>query len=93
MIVVPQLLKTTAPRPIATSTVFMRREMKIQWVTRDAGQPQVQWGLGPDLLSSSVKGDSATYTRSDLCGEPATSVMPALFYLHWGRGGVKASPV
>eukprot|EP00887_Chlorella_sp_A99_P000525 scaffold17.g525.t1 len=41
-------------------------EMRVQWVSRDARQPAVQWGTAPDALDSSAAGDSLTYTRADM---------------------------
>eukprot|EP00193_Tetraselmis_chui_P020184 CAMPEP_0177794908 /NCGR_PEP_ID=MMETSP0491_2-20121128/25918_1 /TAXON_ID=63592 /ORGANISM="Tetraselmis chuii, Strain PLY429" /LENGTH=546 /DNA_ID=CAMNT_0019317639 /DNA_START=179 /DNA_END=1817 /DNA_ORIENTATION=- len=49
-------------------------EMTVQWVTRDTGSPEVAWGTSPDRLASSTVASSSTYKKSDLCGEPATSV-------------------
>lgn len=48
-------------------------EMRVQWVSRDARQPAVQWGTAPDALDSSAAGDSLTYTRADMCGAPANA--------------------
>ena len=55
----------------------------MQWVTRDARQPAVQWGTAPGQLSQSAVGDSTTYTRADMCGPPANTtgwVEPGLLH-------------
>lgn len=46
----------------------------VQWTTRDAGSPTVQFGTtkgGP--YPSTVAGTSVTYNASTMCGEPANS--------------------
>ena len=45
----------------------------MQWVTRDAGKPQVRWGTARGRLEHAAPGDSSTYTAADLCGAPANT--------------------
>jgi len=50
-------------------------EMKAQWVTRDAVEAAaVRWGRSHDNLRHAAPAAAHTYTKDDLCGEPATSV-------------------
>lgn len=48
-------------------------EMLVQWVSRDAGTPVVQWGTTPGQYSSTAQGSSHTYRKEDLCGGVATT--------------------
>ncbi|PRW45579.1 Metallo-dependent phosphatase [Chlorella sorokiniana] len=46
-------------------------EVRVQWVTRDRGQPAVRWGTASGSLQHSAAGDSLTYSRAEMCGPPA----------------------
>ncbi len=45
----------------------------MQWITRDMGQPMVQWGLRPGNYNDTEIGNFSTYTRADMCGAPANT--------------------
>ncbi|KAK9800257.1 hypothetical protein WJX73_008466 [Symbiochloris irregularis] len=47
--------------------------MSVQWVTRDAGRPQVWWGTSSGNLDQHATGSVSTYTRADVCGPPANT--------------------
>lgn len=49
------------------------REVLVQWITRDMGEPTVQWGLRPGNYSQEEVGTYSTYGRSDMCGAPANT--------------------
>ena len=49
------------------------REISVQWITRDAGTPTVQFGTTSGSLTSSKTGNTTTYTRQDMCGAAANS--------------------
>lgn len=48
-------------------------EISVQWLTRDAGTPTVHYRLSSDQLTSSMTGNTTTYTRQDMCGAAANS--------------------
>eukprot|EP00884_Botryococcus_braunii_P013968 jgi/Botrbrau1/22572/Bobra.176_1s0005.1 len=50
------------------------REMSVQWTSRDRSQPQVRWGWQAGVYSAVSPARSSSYSREDLCGEPATTV-------------------
>ena len=52
----------------------MRRQVVVQWTTRDVGTPVVKYGTSAGALTSSVAALSATYLRSQMVGEPANTV-------------------
>lgn len=54
-------------------SVWSRREVLVQWITRDMGEPTVQWGLRPGNYSQEEVGSYSTYGRSDMCGAPANT--------------------
>ena len=45
----------------------------MQWLTRDAGNPTVHYGTSSGSLTSTVTGNTTTYTRQDMCGAAANS--------------------
>jgi len=50
-----------------------RREISVQWLTRDAGSPTVHYGTSSGSLTSTMTGNTTTYTRQDMCGAAANS--------------------
>ncbi|KAL0055672.1 hypothetical protein WJX82_003065 [Trebouxia sp. C0006] len=48
-------------------------EISVQWLTRDAGNPTVHYGTSSGSLTSTVTGNTTTYTRQDMCGAAANS--------------------
>lgn len=51
----------------------LRRELLVQWATRDAGQPVARYGSSPDALAFTVPASSASYCAQDMCGPPAST--------------------
>ncbi len=49
------------------------REISVQWLTRDAGNPTVHYGTSSGSLTSTMTGNTTTYTRQDMCGAAANS--------------------
>ena len=45
----------------------------MQWLTRDAGNPTVHYGTSSGSLTSTMTGNTTTYTRQDMCGAAANS--------------------
>ena len=48
--------------------------LRVHWVTHNASQPTVRYGLQPEELTSASLGTTRSYSAADMCGEPATSV-------------------
>lgn len=51
----------------------LRRELLVQWSSRDAGQPAARYGSSPDALRFQVPASSASYGPHDMCGPPAST--------------------
>ena len=49
------------------------REISVQWLTRDAGNPTVHYGTSSGSLTSNKIGNTTSYTRQDMCGAAANS--------------------
>ena len=49
------------------------REISVQWLTRDAGNPTVHYGTSSGSPTSTMTGNTTTYTRQDMCGAAANS--------------------
>ncbi len=45
----------------------------MQWLTRDAGNPTVHYGTSSGSRTSTMTGNTTTYTRQDMCGAAANS--------------------
>jgi acid phosphatase type 7 len=48
-------------------------EMLVQWTTRDVGTPVVKYGKTRGEYDYQVPGVTDTYSKEDMCGEPASS--------------------
>jgi len=49
--------------------------MRLTWVTKDAVHPMVRWRTQAERnFGASANASTTTYTRSDLCGAPATTI-------------------
>ena len=55
------------------ATAFVHREVVVQWTTRDKGVPSVQYGTASGTYTTTTTGTSATYLRTDMVGQPATT--------------------
>lgn len=80
----PQLLAESAPVEFSNYEVPMHlhlaltndpTQMRVNWNSVQVGFPSVQWGLSADNLNNTViQVLTGTYTASDMCGAPATTV-------------------
>lgn len=62
------------PRRIRTTArAAWRRDMLVQWTTRDMGQPYARFGLRPDNLMFASPATTERYGRRDMCGAPASA--------------------
>ena len=61
------------PAPIAPGTCS-RRQLLVQFTTRDAQQPVAKYGRKPGAPEYLVPAATATYGRADMCGAPATTL-------------------
>ena len=51
--------------------MLVRREMLMQWTTRDMGKPEVHFGKESGNLEHAVRAhESSTYSRDEMCGPP-----------------------
>lgn len=51
------------------------REMRVQWTTRDPGNPVVKWGSTSGHYTHTTPASSSSgYTVKEMCGPPANSV-------------------
>lgn len=51
------------------------REMRVQWTTRDPGNPVVKWGSTSGHYTHTTPASSSSgYTVEEMCGSPANSV-------------------
>jgi hypothetical protein len=48
--------------------------MRVEWTTRDTGNPVVKWGTAPGDHPYATTASSSTYTVGDMCGPPANSI-------------------
>jgi hypothetical protein len=67
-----KLVKPNYPTRLVLSLTKTQGQMRATWATRDFGKPTVKWGLAPGKYSKSAVGTTGTYTKNDLCSEPAT---------------------
>lgn len=49
-------------------------EMRITWTTANYSQPQVKYGIWSGVYDAVALATTSTYTREQLCGEPATTI-------------------
>jgi Purple acid Phosphatase, N-terminal domain len=67
------MVQRTSREPEGCGWGFIR-EVMVQWTSRDTSRPQVKWGEQPGLYRHVAPASSTTYSREELCGEPATTV-------------------
>jgi len=66
------LTKPNYPTKLVLSLTKNQDQMRATWATRDVGTPTVKWGIQSGKYSKRAVGTSGTYTRKDLCSDPAT---------------------
>lgn len=49
-------------------------QMRVEWTTRDSGNPVVKWGTASGDYSHTSAASSGSYTAKDICGPPANSI-------------------
>lgn len=50
-----------------------RSQMRVEWSTRDRGNPLVKWGSQPGQYTHTASATSSTYTVDEMCGPPANA--------------------
>lgn len=58
-------------------------QMRVEWTTRDRGNPVVKWGSEPGHYTNITSASSHTYARADMCYAPASTigwVDPGMFH-------------